>query len=278
MSRINKVYYDIYSDNINKKIVLLTDIHYYSKKDKKKLDSIINALNKDKYDYICISGDLIDVGTIKDNDILINFLVELSKIAKVFISLGGHDLISDKHKEYYYNDELYSKIKTLNNVYLLDNEVFEESSVRFIGLTMPVDFYYKYKENNNYFKRFVNNTFNKFNDKYNILLSHTPIPFTRLTDYKDIKLLNNVKLVLAGHMHAGIVPLFLRKKMHGRGIFSPGRNQGMFPKEAYGHIKRDNLDIIISTGITKASHSNPLPFTDIFFDQEITIVNIKTKS
>lgn len=278
MSKINKVYYDITSININKTIVLLTDIHYYKGKDKKKLDSIISSLKDEKFDYICISGDMIDVGQIKDMDILINFLRELSKEHKVIISLGGHDLISSKGKTYYYNEELYNKIKKLNNVYLLDNDTYEDKDIRFIGLTMPVDFYYKYKENNNYFKRFVNNKFNEYKDKYNILLSHTPIPLTRITDYKDIKLLNNIKLVLSGHMHAGIMPKFLREKAKGRGIFSPGSNQGMFPKDAYGCIKRDNMDIIISTGITKASNSNPLPFTDIFFDREITIINVKPKS
>lgn len=278
MSKINKVYYDIESDNVNKKIILLTDIHYYKAKDKKKLDKILESLKEEKSDYVCISGDMIDVGQIKDMDILINFLSKLACNYKVIISLGGHDLISDKMKEFYYNTELYSKIKELKNVYLLDNDIYEDGNIRFIGLTMPVDFYYKYKENSNYFKRFVNNTFNEFKDKYNILLSHTPIPFTRTTEYKDIKLLNNIKLVLSGHMHAGIVPKFLRSKMKGRGIFSPGSNQGMFPKDAYGHVKRENMDIIISSGVTKASHSNPLPFADVFFDIEITIINIKARS
>ncbi len=277
MTKISKVNYYIETGSISKKIILLTDLHYYSEKDIKKLNKVYNALYEENFDYICISGDVIDVGSIRDMDVFINWLTKLAGLKKVMMSLGGHDIVrAKKNSEYYYNEEFYNRVKNIKNLYLLDNEVYEEEDIRFIGITLPVDFYYKYNENNNYFKRFVNNTFETFEDKYNVLLCHTPIPFTSLDSYDDIKLLKNIQLVLCGHMHGGIVPKFLRNKMKGTGIFAP-HGKKMFPKNTYGLIKRNNLNIVISTGVTKASNTNPFKFTDIFFDKEITIVNLKDK-
>lgn len=272
MSQINKVYYDI-ENNFNKKILLLTDIHYYSKKNIKKLNKVLDSI-EDDLDYICISGDFIDCGKIKDCELFVDWLNKLSKKAFVLISLGGHDIISThKDKTYYYNNELYSAIKKISNVKLLDNTTYEDNEIRFIGITLPLDYYYKYNENRNYFKRYINNTYGEYKNKYNILLCHTPINVTSYND-EDINLLNCIDMTLCGHMHAGIVPKFLRKIFKGRGIFSPA-GKGMFPKNAYGYIKNKKNNIIISSGVTKASNSNPFKFTDVFFDIELTYINIK---
>lgn len=278
MSKILKKTYKIETDNLDKKIILLTDIHYYQKKDIKKLNKILKTLKTMDFDYICISGDIIDIGHIQDMDLYINWLTELAKLSKVIVGLGGHDILRNrKHREYYYNEEFYNKLKKINNLHLLDNETYIDKKIRFIGLTMPVDFYYKYSENLNYFKRFVNNTFDTFEDKYNILLLHTPIPLTNLDKYDDIKLLQNIQLVLSGHTHGGIMPSFLRGVMKGIGIFSPHRKQ-YFPKNCYGLVKKENTNIIISTGITKASHVNSFHSLDFLFDREITIIELKKNS
>lgn len=276
MTKISKTNYYIETKEVNKKILLLTDIHYYQSKDMKKLNNVLKAIKEEDFDYICISGDFIDIGNIKDMDLFIKWLKELASIKKVFMSIGGHDIIRDKKSlEYYYNDELYTKIKNIDNLYLLDNEVYVDDNIRFIGLTLPLDYYYKYKENSNYFKRYVNNTFGVFDDdKYNILLCHTPVPLTNIDSYEDIKLLKNVPLILSGHTHAGIVPKFMRGFMKGRGFFSPHKGK-LFPKDSYGMIERNNTNIVISSGITKASHTNPLPFADSFFDKELTFINLK---
>ncbi len=275
--KIIKKDYNISTDNVEKRIVLLTDIHYYQPKDMKKLNKILDVLKNESFDYICLGGDIIDLGYIKDMDLFINWLKELSKLSKVFVSLGGHDFRGLKASIYYRNDEFYDKLSKINNLYVLDNDTYIEGNIRFIGLTLPYDYYYKYNENLNYFKRFVNNTFDTFKDKYNILLSHTPIPFTNLPSYDEIKLLKNIPLVLSGHTHAGIMPNFLRGVMKGRGIFSPHK-QKMFPKDSYGLIKRGDTNIIISSGITKASHVNKFHNFDFIFDHEITFINLKKKN
>jgi hypothetical protein len=68
----------------------------------------------------------------------------------------------------------------------------------------------------------------------------------------------------------------MRKIMRGRGIFSPNSGK-KFPKNSYGFVKRENTDIIISSGITKASHTNTFRFLDGLFDRELTFVEIENK-
>lgn len=274
MSNIKKLYYYISSRNIDKRIVLLSDIHYNSKKERLYLNKVLAKLKLEEYDYLCISGDLLDHSRVDDEDLLIGWLKELAKLSKVIIGIGNHELTSDHNHLYDFNNEIYNKIKKIRNVKVLDNSDYVDGDIRFIGLTLPVDFYYKYGENNNYFMRFVNNTFPKaYKDKYNILLCHTPQSLTDLKTYKKTKLFENIQLVLCGHMHAGITPYWMRKILNGRGLISPSKR--MFPKNAYGYTKIKNTDVVISSGITTASNCNKFSFIDPFFMREITIIDIE---
>ncbi len=273
---IRKVSYNVSTKKTNKRIVLLTDLHYYQARNMKKLNKVFDELKQEKMDYICLVGDIIDVGEIKDSALLIDWLKALTTLSTVIISLGGHDYYRNrKDHSYYYNHELFDEIRKIKGIHLLDNEIYEDGNIRFIGLTLPLDYYYRYGENVNYFRRFINNTFDSFKkDKYNILLSHTPIPFTKLDNYDDIKVMKSISLVLSGHTHAGITPSFLRDKMHGIGLFSPHCNR-MFVKDAYGLIEKGDTKIIISSGITKAAPSNLFSFLEPLFDNEITLIELK---
>ena len=278
MSNIKKLFYQVDTKSIDKRIVLLSDIHYYGKKEKKYLDKVLAELRKIDYDYLCISGDLLDRSRVNDEELLIEWIKELANLSKVIISIGNHELTNDRKEHLYdFNEELYNKIKKIKKVYILDNEVYTDGNIRFIGLTLPVDFYYKYGENKNYFMRYVNNKFKiPFKDKYNILLCHSPKAITDLETFENIKLLNNVQLVLSGHMHAGVTPYWLRKILRGRGLIGPFKD--LFPKNAYGHIEMKKTDVIISSGITTASNCNTFSFVDPLFMREITIIDLKKNS
>lgn len=278
MSNIKKINYLVDTKNTNKKIILLTDIHYYSKKEKKYLDKITTELKKLEYDYLCISGDLLDLSIIKDEELLIDWLKDIASLSKVIISLGNHDLYSSrKTHEFNFNEELFKKIRKIKNVKVLDNEIYVDSNIRFIGLTLPIDFYYKYNENKNYFMRYVNNQFpNDYKDKYNILLCHTPIPVGDEETIKKTRLLSNIQLILSGHMHGGITPKCFRGILSGRGLIGPWRN--LFPKNAYGSINNnEGQKVIISSGVTTASHVNLFSFLDSLFLKEITVIDLVSK-
>lgn len=275
MSNIKTLFYQVDTKNIDKRIVLLTDIHYNNKKERVYLDKVLAVLKKIEYDYLCISGDLLDRSRIDDEELLIEWLKELAKLSKVIISIGNHELTNDRKEHTYdFDDLLYRKIKRLKNIRVLDNKDYVDGSIRFIGVTLPVDFYYKYRENNNYFMRFVNNKFPaEYKDKYNILLCHSPKSITDIKTFEATKLLGNIQLVLCGHMHAGVTPYFMRKMLNGRGLIGPFKQ--LFPKNAYGHLSLNKTDIIISSGITTASNCNRFSFVDPLFMREITVIDLK---
>ena len=83
MKIVNKIYN--ISNKLNKKIVLISDIHYYSKKDVFRLNNIYNNIKKINPNYICITGDTIEKSSVFDLELLIDWLNKLTTICKVFI-------------------------------------------------------------------------------------------------------------------------------------------------------------------------------------------------
>ena len=81
-------------------------------------------------------------------------------------------------------------------------------------------------------------------NKYNILLSHSPINILNYNLKAD--------LILSGHMHNGLVlPVF---KKGNNGIVGPYST--FFPKECRGIIKKENTALIINGGVRKISNSS----------------------
>lgn len=229
----NKTY--IIKDNIDTNIVLISDIHYKDKRDIKYLNKVLNCIKKINPSYICIPGDLTDKTYINDDNYLIDWLNELSSICKVIISIGNHEFCIDKKKKLYgFNKELFDKIKSINNLYVLNNDSVVLDNINFIGVTLPFEHYYYNKESIESFNKYFNI---KSNSKYyNILLCHTP--------FNIINTKIDVDLILCGHAHGGIVPRFLRFIFKNNGLISPQKR--LFPKNVYGHIK----NIIITSGIS----------------------------
>jgi predicted MPP superfamily phosphohydrolase len=83
---------------------------------------------------------------------------------------------------------------------------------------------------------FINNKLGEINrDEYNILLAHTPFFFE---DYEKY----GVDLVLAGHVHGGIIRL---PKVGG--LLSPNRE--FFPKYDFGKYIKNNTTMLLSKGL-----------------------------
>lgn len=268
--KINNKIYDIKA-SFNKKIVLISDIHYDNKKNLKHLYKVIRHIKKIKPDYICIAGDFINRTDIKTSDLFISWLSSLALVSEVIISVGNHDISQFGKKNDCTNKDLFSKIRKINNVHFLDNEIYKTPDIDFIGLTFPFDYYYTYGENVKYVHECVDDKFVLDSKKYNILLCHTPYPITQLS---DVKLFNECNLILSGHMHGGVVPNLFRVLFKSRGIFSPVKSsRRFFCKDMYGYIKEKNL--IISSGITKLSDNVRIKFLNRVFDSEVVIINLR---
>lgn len=255
MKIVNKKYN--VKSSVNKKVILISDLHYSNKEDIDRLNYILENISLQEPDYICICGDLIDKSAILDEEDIINWLKKLSLVAKTIISIGNHEFYINKHNKVFgLNKEFFKKVSSINNLYLLDNDNISIDGINFIGLTVPMDLYYKTnitKEMNELLNRL-----NFINDKFNILLCHSP----ELIFNKSILNNRNINLILCGHMHGGAVPTFLRKIFGHRGIISPRKK--LFPKYSYGKI--DNM--IITSGIKVIPKGK---FTNVFRPEVVRI-------
>ncbi len=260
-------------DGLQKKILLLTDIHYVNHKEQKSLLRVLEKLKTMEYDYLCIAGDLLDQSEIQDEEWFLSYLSSLAELSKVIISIGNHELTRyGRTKEYSFNDSFYKKVRKLKNVKLLDNECFVDGNIRFIGVTLPIAYYYQYHENKTYFRKYMNHQYPEpFQDKkYNILLCHTPVPFQTLRTFEKTNLLQNISLILCGHMHGAMTPVFFRKHLKGVGFIGPFHT--FFPNLSYGLFQRKKTSIVISSGVTKISQIHALSMLNDLFSKEISLI------
>ena len=147
--------YKIYSE-LNKKIVLISDIHYSNRNDIDNLNTILEKIKSVKPDYICIPGDIIDKSKIDDESLFIGWLKKISSISHVIISIGNHEYYIDKHNEVFgLNKDFYDRLSRINNLYVLDNKNIVFDNINFIGLNLPIDCYFK--PNIDKFNSFFNN-------------------------------------------------------------------------------------------------------------------------
>ena len=259
----NKIYN--INNNLNKQIVLISDLHYKDKKDIKRLNYVLDNIKRIKSDYICIPGDITNKAYIKDEEEFINWLKKLGKICKVIISLGNHEFYIKKHKKQYgLNKSLLNKISKIKNIYFLDNKNTIIDDINFIGFTMPMKYYKEVKHSN-----FIESLkpIKPYKKYYNILLCHSPM---NICDEKILKSIN-VDLILCGHMHGGIVPNFMRSIFKNNGFISPYKK--LFPKHAYGDLKMHNTNIIITSGIRVL----PIRLLSKLFKPEVVKINFVKK-
>lgn len=238
----------IIHNKYKKKIALFADIHYCKNYPLKNLNKIKKNIILNKPDFICIPGDIIDDATIIENDEiikLINFIKDLARISKVILSYGNHDeLIIKKYKsEYKDTTDFFNKLNNIENVFFLNNSNICFDDINFIG----------YHKNHLLFKKHekddMTQDLKKIKDKlkknkYNILLSHSPINILNC----DL----NVNLILSGHMHNGLVLPIIKKGNNG--IVGPECT--FFPKDCRGLINKNDINLIINGGVRKISNSS----------------------
>ena len=173
MRIVNRTY--IVDNNLNKKIVLLSDIHYFNRKDIINLNKVLDKVKLLNPDYICIAGDTMDRYEVESFELLLEWLTKLANISKVIMVLGNHEFYLDrKNDKYKLNNSYIKQIKKINNLYFLDNENKVIDNINFIGLTLPIDYYMVYSEDENMFKKHIKNI-KVEKGLYNILLCHSPI-------------------------------------------------------------------------------------------------------
>lgn len=263
MRIVNKKYN--INSNLNKKIILISDIHYYSKNDIPRLNKVLDNIKKINPDYICITGDIIDSSNVYDFNLLIEWLNKLVNVSNVMMVLGNHEFYVNKSNGIYkLNAEYINQLNMIDNLYFLDNKSMIIDNINFIGITLPIEHYMYNGEDKEEFKKYIKNI--KTNNKYyNVLLCHSPINICE----KEIIEKTNVDLVLCGHMHGGVVPRFLRPLFVSKGLISPQKK--LFPNYAYGNIKIENKNVIITSGIKVLSESHFYLLRNVFSSEIVEI-------
>ena len=254
-----------------KRIILISDIHYFNKRIIDDLYILLEEIKKQKPDYICIAGDTTDDIFIKDKDSLINWFKDLSKVCKVIIEIGNHEFYYKHTLTESYDKDLYKEIDRIKNVYVLDNQVHSEYGINFIGVTLPYE-YYDTNEQEEDFIYFMNRKYRNLSRGYNILLCHSPHQIAKESVMRKLKCHKDIDLVLSGHMHAGLSFEWSKKILKGRGLVSP--KKALFPKHCYGLYKIDNTKVIISTGITKLAKSHIFGLFNFLYKSEIIVIDI----
>lgn len=280
--------YDINNKKVNNiKICLVSDFHFSHISSIDKFNIVLENIKTNKPDYICIVGDYIDCTNMLEDEVIydrsIKYLKSLSNISKVIFTLGNHDIcrLNSKKRIYDLNKNWIKDLTSIKNLVFLDNNTYEYNNIRFIGYSAPFKYYRKFNEDGNLliedFNRLIPNI---KNDKYNILLFHSPIHIFKNKCLNSINELKNVDMILSGHMHNALTPNFIGKLWKSnRGLISPHRY--LFPNYARGIKKKiiNNHDIylIISGGVTKVHEVAPKPlhFLDKLYNPEVNYINLK---
>ncbi len=262
------------------KLALISDIHYYKNFNTKIFTRLINQIRKNKPDYICIAGDILDSSSTTELTSLKEFLNTLASITPTLVVLGNHD---EKSGHMHNWQELKNKLlieilNSIDNLYFLNDSIKTFDNITFYGFNLS---YHYYEECDETYESFLNEIKNLKceipNNTYNITLFHSPINIYKFIKENKEHPLSQSDLILSGHMHNGCLPFILSHLINklfntSRGLLSPTRS--FFPKYAQGRIKEK--DGYVFEGITKLSNSTKLLHKfDIFFQKNVEFITIK---
>ncbi|WP_110926811.1 metallophosphoesterase [Bacillus massiliglaciei] len=94
-TQIKNVSYDIETKATmgGMKIILISDLHLGAVNSEKRLESIVENINKQEPDVVCIAGDIFndDYNDVKDPERAVHLLKSISATYGVYGSLGNHD-------------------------------------------------------------------------------------------------------------------------------------------------------------------------------------------
>ena len=247
------------------------DLHYCSSFQDKKLTKIKNEILKSPTDYLIITGDLNDsTSYLYDNkekrDTLIQWIESLSSQVKVFLTFGNHDFTyyNGRQRRKDVNEEFFEELKEIPNLCLSHyTPYYEDDSVIVCQLELDYDYYYLHDEVESVgalieiLETQKENMTNLDDEKLKVLVVHSPL---RITHPKVLKYIKEFDLIIAGHMHNGLIPPLLTYFLPGnRGIVSPYFEPLTDNARRVKQITIDGhtIKLLITGGITKLQECAP---------------------
>ena len=171
--------------------------------------------------------------------------------------------------------KLIEAVNTIDNVAILDNESYQDSSAYIFGFTQSPD-YYQFDSENSRSVSIFNPSFEDKNimlselrklspelinnlpkDKTKIAIVHSPV---YLNEPDILEFFKEFDFIISGHMHNGVVPPIINELWHSDiGILAPGK--ALFPRHARAVINSPNQKNIICGPVTAIPNTNPIHAT-----------------
>lgn len=224
-------------------VLAFTDLHFSKEFGEQRLEKMQEifqeVIRREKIEYVCFLGDLIDSLVVMDDEELWrklqDFLRDLGEILPVIIVLGNHDASRYEGREAFLDVEgreiLKTRLEQIPGVTVLGdgNEIFDDGKVRMLGVDLPEECYH--------FANFrsLRSAAEAFREKMAVSLSklETEDVRERYILMHSSRFLREVEIpgdvvVLSGHMHDGVMPPVLDKVIgfSGRGLIGPGFSKG----------------------------------------------------
>lgn len=243
-------------------LALISDLHnqVYGKDNRRLLD----AIEKEKPDYILIAGDMLVAKKGEDFSAAVGFLKAISERFPVYYSYGNHECrLREKRQHYGTMAEDYERAIGKLPLVMLHNDKqrLERNgeAVDIYGLEIGGEYYYRFKPTamtGDYLKRKLGEA---RPDTFCILIAHNPAYFPAYAEW-------GADLTVSGHNHGGIVQApFLG------GFIDP--NLRLFPKYDKGLFTEQESQMVLSGGT--GSHS---PNFRAFNPPELVIITLERKN
>lgn len=185
---------DCLEQNLNKKFIQISDLHFNTRNEERKINRIYFAIKNLEPDVVFITGDLI--GKKQGVESAVKLVEEISKHYPVFVVFGNWDYWALDFKIKEFKKELENA-----GADVLINKAIVFNGINIIGIKDP----YTSDDSEGDLNRAMRQIIKKENCK--LLLAHSP-------DIFEISVKQNIDLVLTGHTHGGQVFIpFITKKI-----------------------------------------------------------------
>lgn len=239
------------------RFVMISDLHnkVYGKNNQK----VIDAVKRAAPDFIVIAGDLITSHANESIEPGVNLVKELSKDYQIYYAMGNHETKIKMYPEKY--GDMYERLVkeiTHPNVKLLVDEsyVLSEYAICLTGLELERTYFARFKKKKLEQKHLRKHIGEPQTAYCNVLIAHNP-------DYFEEYAAWGAELVLAGHVHGGIMRLPLVG-----GVISPSYR--LFPKYDGGVFREGEAAMLLGRGM--GAHTLPFRF---FNPAELLVVTLK---
>ena len=221
----------------NARAVVIADLHNQQYGRDNAL--LLEAIRRGRPDFVLIAGDLLTAKPGEKLDTALNLIKELAKDYPIYYGVGNHE----HRMRFYpktYDDmaERYEKGLAEAGVAEMRNQsaYLKELGIVITGVEIDLD-YYKRFQKISMDKKYLTELLGESDpEQYHVLLAHNPDYFPEDAAY-------GADLVLAGHVHGGIV----RIPFWNKGVASPSIR--LFPKYDGGCFYEGKSLMILSRGL-----------------------------